>query len=66
MENELWIDERTAQLVLDAIAWANNDWADALGWERTDKDMIDLAREDFIRFCADRGISGVEKQIELG
>ena len=63
MENELWINEETAQLILDAIAWCNRDWMDALGGEYTESDEIGMARNDFVRFCKDRGISGVEKEV---
>lgn len=63
MEKELWINEETAQLILDAIAWCNRDWMDALGWEHTESGEIEMARGDFVRFCEDRGISGVEKEV---
>jgi len=66
MKNELWIDEKTAQLVLDAIGWCNKDWVEAIGMDMTDDQIIEQTRQDFVRFCDARGISGVEKQIELG
>lgn len=63
MENELWISEETAQLILDALAWSNKDWMDSLDW--TGDDCVDSARVDFIRFCRARGITGIEKVVKL-
>lgn len=61
----MYINEKTAQLILDAIAWSNKDWTDALGWEQTDKEMINMARADFVRFCKARGIEGVERKTKV-
>ena len=63
--NELWINEQTAQLILDALAWCNEDWQDALAWQMSDKEKITRAREDFVRFCKARGIAGVEKKVNI-
>lgn len=57
----MYIDEKTAQLILDAIAWSNADWLDSLGWDSTKDGQISDARIDFLRFCRARGIEGVEK-----
>ena len=61
----MYIDEKTAQLILDAIAWCNRDWQDAIDWKTNADEMISMAREDFIRFCKDRGIDGVERKVIL-
>ena len=61
----MYINEETAQLILDAIAWCNKDWTDALGWEQTNEEMIGMARGDFVRFCDDRGVKGVERKVSL-
>ena len=59
------IKEETAQLILDAIAWTNCDWMDSLDYNYTDTDIVDMARQDFIRFCKDRGIDGVQKEMKI-
>lgn len=53
------INVETAQLILDAIAWANEKWQDDLGYQRSDSEKIALARKDFVEFCEDRGIENV-------
>ena len=58
----MYISEETAQLILDAIAWCNRDWIEG---EMTDEEQIELAREDFIRFCEVRGIEGVERKVKI-
>lgn len=65
MEEKLWIDEQTAQLILDAIAWCNRDWMDTFDWVGDD-DETTMARVDFVRFCRARGIGGVEKKVAIG
>lgn len=62
---DMTIKEETAQLILDAIAWTNRDWMDSLDYNYTDTDIVDLARQDFIRFCKDRGIDGVQKEMKI-
>lgn len=57
------IDETTAQLILDAIAWANHDWYDSMNWEMSQEDEITSARWDFVRFCRARGIETVERKV---
>lgn len=58
------INEQTAQLILDAIAWCNHDWIEALGWDHMNQnDELLQARSDFTRFCEVRGISDVERTI---
>ena len=58
------INEQTAQLILDAIAWCNRDWIEALGWDNMNQnDELQQARSDFTRFCEVRGISDVERII---
>jgi hypothetical protein len=53
------IDARTAQLILDAIAFMNMDWFDALEWHYSEEEITTDARADFIRFCEARGIKTV-------
>ena len=65
MKEELWINEETAQLIFDALAWSNKDWHDSLDWSVTDEDTVSESRADFIRFCRARGIAGVKKCINL-
>lgn len=57
------IDETTAQLILDAIAWINHDWYDACDWQISVEDEVSSARADFIRFCRVRGIDNVERVV---
>ena len=62
----MYINEETAQLILDAIAWSNKDWMDSLDWINLDKDAgVEEARIDFVRFCRARGIEGVEKVVKI-
>lgn len=60
----MYINEETAQLILDAIAWSNKDWMDSLDWNFNQDGEVDNARMDFIRFCRARGIEGVEKVVK--
>lgn len=53
------IDERTAQLIFDAIAWCNRDWVQCLGWGE-EFDVVTSSRVDFARFCRERGIECVK------
>ena len=62
---ELYINEQTAQLILDALAWCNADWRDALGWSQDELDIVACARGDFVRFCEARGIKGVERKTKI-
>ena len=57
------IDEKTAQLILDALAWSNRDWMDAINMEMDPINALSMARGDFLRFCNDRGISEVERTV---
>ena len=60
------IDEKTAQLILDAIAWLNRDWYHTVDWELPDPDEeLSIDRHDFVRFCKARGIETVERKVEL-
>lgn len=61
----MYIDEKTAQLILDALAWCNADWCDALGWSKDEFDVTASARSDFVRFCDVRGIEGVERKTKI-
>ena len=62
----MYINEQTAQLILDAIAWSNKDWKDSMDWSPcSDEEEIGEARVDFIRFCRARGIEGVEKVVKI-
>ena len=59
----MYINEETAQLILDAIAWSNKDWMETLNWDFNQVDEVNDARIGFIRFCKARGIQGVEKVV---
>lgn len=61
----MYINEQTAQLILDALAWCNADWCDALGWSKDEFDITTSARGDFVRFCDARGIKGVERKTKI-
>lgn len=61
----MYINEETAQLILDAIAWCNRDWNEAYGWDEDETEQIDMARVDFVRFCKARGIKGVERKTKI-
>lgn len=55
------IDTKTAQLILDAIAWDNDEWvASREEDEWPDHMKIAVARKDFINFCKARGIDYVK------
>ena len=60
MREKFDIDERTAQLIFDAIAWSNRDWCDSLGWSENEFDIVSSSRMDFVRFCRERGIENVK------
>lgn len=53
------IDAKTAQLILDAIAFMNKNWFNAMEWDYSAEEMTVDARTDFIRFCEARGIKTV-------
>ncbi len=59
------INTDTAQLILDAIAWCNRDWIEAIAWDEDESEQIDRAKIDFIRFCKVRGIDTVERNIKI-
>lgn len=69
----MYINEQTAQLILDAIAWNNRvwmnsfskDWQDGDGTYITQDEEVSDARADFVRFCRARGIEGVEKEVKV-
>lgn len=62
----MYINEQTAQLILDAIAWCNKDWKDSLEWSCDSvADATNEARMDFVRFCRYRGIEGVERKVTI-
>lgn len=69
----MYINEQTAQLILDAIAWNNRvwmnsfskDWQDGDGKYITQDEEVSDARADFVRFCRARGIEGVEKEVKV-
>ena len=56
----MYISEETAQLILDAIAWSNEDWEECIDWEHNTIATVEQARMDFLRFCRARGIEGIE------
>ena len=61
----MYINEQTAQLIFDAIAWSNKDWEDSLDWQSIGTHSVDTDRADFVRFCRARGIEGVEKVVKI-
>ena len=60
MREKIDIDERTAQLIFDAIAWSNRDWCESLNWSDVEFDLVASSRSDFVRFCEERGIESVK------
>ena len=64
-ELRMYINEETAQLILDALAWSNRDWMDSLDWVGDPEEQVLDARADFIRFCRARGIEGIEKVVNV-
>lgn len=61
----MYINEKTAQLILDAIAWSNQEWVNALEQEWSQNVATAVARDDFVRFCEARGIEGVERKTKI-
>ena len=61
----MYINEKTAQLILDALAWSNADWCRLVGWNTDEFDVVTSARNDFVRFCKARGIEGVERKTKI-
>lgn len=61
----MYINEKTAQLILDAIAWSNQEWVNALEQEWSQNVATTVARDDFVRFCEARGIEGVERKTKI-
>lgn len=61
----MYINEQTAQLILDAIAWSNQEWVNALEQEWSQNVATTVARDDFVRFCEARGIEGVERKTKI-
>jgi len=53
----MYITDQTAQLILDALAW---ELMDNLDEKVCTPYIVEQARKDFVRFCDDRGIEGVE------
>ena len=58
------INEETAQLILDAIAWSNKFWFEQSGIILSPFDQLKLDRSDFVQFCKDRGIDEIIKKIQ--
>ena len=55
------INAKTAQLILDAIAWDNDEWVASREEDEWPNHMkIAVAREDFMKFCEARGIDYVK------
>lgn len=61
----MYINEKTAQLILDAIAWSNQEWVNVLEQEWSQNVATAVARDDFVRFCEARGIEGVERKTKI-
>ena len=58
---EITINQETAQLILDALAWMDKKWMDTceLEYDRIELQTV-TARAAFTEFCRDRGIKYVE------
>lgn len=61
----MYINEKTAQLILDAIAWSNQEWVNSLDQKWSQSAATAVARNDFVRFCEARGIEGVERKTKI-
>lgn len=61
----MYINEKTAQLILDAIAWSNQEWVNSLDQKWSQSVATAVARNDFVRFCEARGIEGVERKTKI-
>lgn len=61
----MYINEKTAQLILDALAWSNQEWANAIELDWSQDVATAVARNDFIGFCEARGIEGVERKTKI-
>lgn len=61
----MYINEKTAQLILDAIAWSNQEWVNSLELDWSQDVATAVARNDFVRFCEARGIEGVERKTKI-
>ena len=61
----MYINEKTAQLILDAIAWSNQEWIKAIEQKWSQDVATAVARNDFVRFCEARGIEGVERKTKI-
>ena len=59
---EGYVDEKTAQLILDVLTWDHQTWMNGYDFEGDiDPQVIKSAKEDFIRFCRFYGIKGVAR-----
>lgn len=54
------IDEKVAQIIFDAIAWTERDWGVNFGLD--DKEIVEMSRVDFARFCREYGIETIERK----
>lgn len=61
----MYINEKTAQLILDAIAWSNQEWVNSLELDWSQDVATAVARNDFVHFCEARGIEGVERKTKI-
>ena len=61
----MYINEQTAQLILDALAWSNQEWVNTLEMDWSQSVATAVARDDFVRFCEARGIEGVERKTKI-
>ena len=59
----MYINEETAQLILDAIAWTMEqvDFVYRIG---SAEEKVETAQNGFIDFCKARGIEGVERVVK--
>lgn len=64
MENGTIINQATAQLILDVLAWDHQTWMHGYNFKgEVDPEIIASAKCDFVKFCKFYGIAGVQKEM---
>lgn len=57
----MYVNEQTAQLILDVLTWNTQTWLHGYNFEgEVSEDVIQQAKKDFLEFCKFYGIEGVE------